>query len=198
MLQRINLVPGFSATDHLRRLMPLLLVGALLLIVVVLSGEYWWRQRQSALLAKEITALETATNQSEELQKSILQLTSQIKSMRNQVDQTTDQANRLTGHISMKQNFSDILADIGQALPPSLRCEKITINHEGGSIEGLAVHYRELPQLANKLRRNPRFATVMITEIDQSGERADSPFRFFITFQLQSKKQPPVLPRSGD
>lgn len=190
MLQRINLVPGFSATDHLRRLMPLLLTVTLLLIAAVLAGEHWWLQRRNALLAKEIITLETAAGQSEELQGSIQQLNAQVETLRNEVALTADQADRLAGHLVMKPDFANILAEIGQVMPSSLRADKITINRDSGSIEGLALHYPDLPQLADKLRRGNHFTSVLIKEIDRSGEATDSPFRFAITFQLQSDKRP--------
>ncbi|HCC54776.1 MAG TPA: hypothetical protein DEQ20_07625 [Desulfobulbaceae bacterium] len=190
MLQRINLVPGFSATDHLRRLMPLLLTVTLLLIAAVLAGEHWWLQKRNALLVKEITILETAAGQSEELQGSIQQLNAQAETLRSEVTMTADQADRLAGHFFMKPDFADILTEIGQVMPSSMRIDKITINRDGGNIEGQALHYQDLPQLADKLRRNSRFTSVLTKEIDRSGEAADSPFRFIITFQLQSDKRP--------
>lgn len=196
MLQRINLVPGVSATARLRRLMPLLLVVALLLITTLFSGEYWWLQRRSALLAKEITSLESAAGQSEELQSSIQQLNTQIETLRKQVTLTADQADRLAGHLFLKTAFSDILAEVGQVMPSSLRADKITINRDGGSIEGLALHYPDLPQLADKLRRNKHFTSVLIKEIDRGSEANDSPFHFAITFQLRSDQRPPERPQT--
>jgi len=196
MLQRINLVPGVSATAVLRRLMPLLLTVALLLIATLFSGEYWWLQRRSALLAKEITSLESAAGQSEELQSSVQQLTNQLETLRNQVTLIADEADRLAGHHFLKADFSDILAVVGQVMPSSLRADKITINLDGGSIEGLALHYSDLPQLADKLRQNKRFTSVLIKEIDRSSEASDSPFRFAITFQLRSDQRPPARPQT--
>lgn len=189
MLQRINLVPGLSDAERLRRFAPVFLGIVFLFAAFVLFSGVWFFKWRAERLDREISGLKATVGQSEELQNSLLQLSTQIKTLQEQVNIGTERANQLSGRFLPKPDFSGILADISRLMPTSLRCEKIVINREGGSIDGQAAHYRDLPKLAEALRRNPRFTSVYLKELDRGGEAEGNLFRFSVTFGLQQARK---------
>lgn len=185
MLQRINLVPKIPFSAKLRRWLPLLLAAALLLTIAAVTLADFRLKRWQALLSEEISRLEQDAGRSETLTAKVRHLTGQAEALRQQSADAAAQARKLGAPLAEKLPFSLILAEISQATPPSIRCDKITISRNQGIIHGLAVQYQELPLLVGELRRNPRFAGVTIQDIDRGDERADSPFLFTIIFQLK-------------
>lgn len=185
MLRRINLVPKVPASTKLQRLLPLLLAVGLLLTAAVLYGENWRLSNQAAVLAAEINQLEIGARQAEALQATVQQYSGQVEAARKRSTELDQQVRRVAEPVAEKPAFSAVLAEISQAMPPSIRCNRITVRQDGGTIEGLAIQYRELPQLVNELRRNPRFSSLTLMGIERGGERLDGPFSFTIIFKLQ-------------
>jgi len=87
-----------------------------------------------------------------------------------------------------KQSFSALLETVALMLPPTVRCEKITLGAKNGQISGEATIYRDLPAFVQKLGNIPRLRNVSLSVLNQQQKKESSVLTFNIVFELQDEK----------
>ncbi|MCX5875368.1 MAG: PilN domain-containing protein [Deltaproteobacteria bacterium] len=190
MLERINLVPQLPLAERIRKI-TLPAVGLLLaLIFLFLAASDRVLKSQISSLTKDIAAAQQRATEITATQAKIAQLTSSIKQQKDEKEQLSAQAAKLTGIQERKKYFSRVLAAITTAMPSSVRCDKITFAKDGGQIAGSALQYRELPAFVKTLGNNHLFASVMLHNLDRCPDAKKADFTFTITFQLKREGDP--------
>ena len=190
MLERINLVPQLPLAERIRKI-TLPAVGLLLaLIFLFLAASDRVLKSQISSLTKDISVAQQRATEITATQAKIAQLTSSIKQQKDEKEQLSVQAAKLTGIQERKKYFSRVLATITTAMPSSVRCDKIAFAKDGGQISGSALQYRELPAFVKALGNNHLFASVMLHNLDRSPDAKKADFTFTITFQLKREGDP--------
>ena len=190
MLERINLVPQLPLAERIRKI-TLPAVGLLLaLIFLFLAASDRVLKSQISSLTKDISVAQQRATEITATQAKIAQLTSSIKQQKDEKEQLSVQAAKLTGIQERKKYFSRMLAAIALTMPSSVRCEKIIFQKDGGQITGTAVQYRELPAFVKALGNTPHFANVMLRDLDRSPDAKKTDFTFTIAFQLKREADP--------
>jgi len=191
MFERINLVPHPPLAERIRGLI-LPATGILLILVIIFLGA------GNLLLKTKINSLDreiaTAKRQADEItvfQARVGMLAADIKRQKEEKERLSAEAAKLSAIHGKKKQFSQALGAIAAALPPSVRCEKITFQDDGGQIMGNAVQYRELPNLAKNLNANPLFAGAILHELDKNPDAKKTDFNFTISFQLKQEGETP-------
>ena len=190
MLERINLVPQLPLAERIRKT-TLPAVGLLLaLIFLFLAASDRVLKTQISSLNLDIAAAQQRAGEIAATQAKIAQLTSSIKQQKDEKEQLSIQATKLTSIQERKKYFSRLLSTIATAMPSSVRCEKIIFAKDGGQITGSALQYRELPAFVKALGNNPLFTSVMLHNLDRSPEAKKADFTFTIAFQLKREGDP--------
>ena len=124
MLERINLVPQLPLAERIRKI-TLPAVGLLLvLIILFLSASDRIFKAKISSLNLDIAAAQQRAGEIAATQAKIAQLTSSIKQQKEEKEQLSAQAAKLTSIQERKKYFSRVLATITTALPSSVRCDK--------------------------------------------------------------------------
>lgn len=190
MLERINLVPQLPLAERIKKTTLPALGLLLALIFLFLAASDRVLKRQISSLNLDIAAAQQRAAEIAATQAKIAQLTSSIKQQKDEKEQLSLQATKLTSIQERKKYFSRLLSTIATAMPSSVRCEKITFAKDGGQITGSALQYRELPAFVKALGNNPLFTSVMLHNLDRSPEAKKADFTFTIAFQLKREGDP--------
>lgn len=190
MLERINLVPQLPLDERIRKA-TLPVVGILLaLVLLFLAANDRILKTQIRSLNRDIAAAQQRAGEITATQARIAQLTGSITQQKEEKEQLSVQAAKLTSIQERKKYFSRMLAAIALTMPSSVRCEKITFQKDGGQIVGTAVQYRELPAFVKALGNTPPFTNVMLRDLDRSPDAKKTDFTFTIAFQLKREADP--------
>lgn len=190
MFERINLVPQLPLAERIRKT-TLPAVGFLLVLVILFlaASDRILKVRISSL-SHDIAAAQQRAGEVTATQAQIAQLTHSIKQQKDEKEQLSGEATKLSSIKERKQYFSRLLATIATAMPPSIRCDKIIFEKDGGQIIGTAIQYRELPAFVKTLGNDPAFAKVMLRDLDRSPDTKKADFTFTIAFQLRREGDP--------
>lgn len=184
-LQRINLVPQTPIPQRIRKALPFALAVLLLLIVTFLYTRHLQLVAKNHQLDAEIAQLETRVRHSTLLASDLKQLADAISQRKQQQGELQTQVESLSRQIAEKRSFSRVLATISEAIPSSVKCDKITFKGDAGLISGSAVQYRELPELVSRLQANPQFKRVTLQDIDRNSQAAEGRFLFTIAVEVK-------------
>lgn len=185
MLQRINLVPQTPLSTKIKRITPLILGLTFVILLVYLYADFQYLGSRIKQLDEEINRMASRTQQSTALQTTIKQLADSVSARRQQQTELKAKIAVLSEQLRQKRSFSLVLASISQALPSSVKCDKITFQQNTGLMSGTALQYRELPELVEKLRNNRLFKGVTLQDIDRDAKNAQGRFAFTIALELQ-------------
>jgi Tfp pilus assembly protein PilN len=185
MLQRINLVPQTPVPQKIRKALPLSLAGLLLLIVGFLYLSHLRLTTKIRQLDAEIQQIETRVQQSTNLATNLKQLADSVNQRKQRQGELQTQVTALSRQIEEKRSFSKLLATLSEAMPSSIKFEKITFKEQSGLINGSAVQYRELPELVSRLQADPQFKRVTLQDIDRNSQAAEGRFLFTIAVEVK-------------
>ena len=193
MLERINLVPRKSLARQIKKATPFV-IGILLCSS---AGAIWgyanYLDRQISAVDKEIELLQIRDNAIKSQQAAVQQLAVTIKQLGEEEKQLQEVVVNLARIPEQKQAFSALLDEIARILPPTIRCEKISLKTKSGQISGQATIYRDLPAFVQKLSEVPRLRNVSLTVLNQEQKDEADILSFNIIFELQDEKN--VAPR---
>ncbi|MEW6593274.1 MAG: PilN domain-containing protein [Thermodesulfobacteriota bacterium] len=185
MLQRINLVPQTPVPQKIRKALPFSLALLLLLIVAFLSLSHLRLTARLRQLDAEIARIETRLQQSTSLATDLRQLADSVAQRRQRQNELQTQVAALSRQIEGKRSFSKVLATISEAMPSSVKCDKLTFKEHSGLINGSAVQYRELPEFVSRLQESPLFTRVTLQDIDRTSQAAEGRFLFTIAVEVR-------------
>lgn len=185
MLERVNLVPQLPLSERLRKAtLPtaiiLLVLAALFLMVdnKLLQSQFNGVDRKISIATKNSEAAAT-------MQAHVAKLSQAVAAKREEIKRLGLRADQLGSLQTRKKHHSSVLAAIAQALPESIRCNKITFQDNGGLISGTALQYKELPGLIKALETDPIFSGVTLHDLDRSTEADKTEFNFTLSFGLR-------------
>lgn len=194
MLERINLVPQQLLSRRIKRSTPFVIgvllclsAGVFLLIASSLD-------RRINALDKEIQALRIKDDALKSMQAMVAQLAGHIKQLGEEEKQLQEVVVNLSRIPEQKQSFSALLDAVALILPPTVRCEKITLGTKNGQISGQATIYRDLPAFVQKLGEIPRLRNVSLSVLNQEQKKEGDILAFNIVFELQGGKQQAANP----
>jgi Tfp pilus assembly protein PilN len=194
MLERINLVPQQFLAQRIKRSTPVI-IGVLLCLAagVFLLFASSLAQRINAL-DKEIQTLRIKDDALKNMQAMVTQLSGHIKQLGEEEKQLQEVVANLARIPEQKQSFSALLDAVVLILPPTVRCEKITLGAKNGQISGQATIYRDLPAFVQKLGEIPRLRNVSLSVLNQEQKKEGDILAFNIVFELQGGKQQAANP----
>lgn len=185
MLQRINLVPQTPIPQQIRRALPISLAVLLVLIVSFLFVSHLRLTAKIRQLDAEIRTSESRVRQSTTLATDLKQLADTVSQRRQQQGELQEQVTTLSRQLEQKRSFARLLATISEAMPTSVKCDKISFKEKAGLISGSAVQYRELPEFVSRLQADPQFKRVTLQDIDRTSQAAEGRFLFTIAVEVQ-------------
>jgi Tfp pilus assembly protein PilN len=188
MRERINLVPQQALSRRIKKATPFVIVILLCLSAAVVLFFMQSLDRQMSTLGKVIQALQMRDDALKSQQAVVTQLTGNINQLRGEEKQLQEMVANLAMIPAQKQSFSALLDTIALMLPPTVRCEKITLGSKSGQISGQATIYRDLPAFVHKLSELPRLRNVSLTVLNQKQTNELAILSFNIVFELQEKK----------
>ena len=187
MLERINLVPQQLLSRRIKRATPFV-IGILLflsaggILVFVQSLD-----RRIHAVDKEIRALQIMDDALKSRQALVKQLAGNIQQLGEEEKQLQDMVANLARIPEQKQSFSALLDAVTLVLPPTIRCEKITLGSKSGQISGQATIYRDLPAFVQKLGEIPRLQNVSLSVLNQEQKKEVDTLAFNIVFEFQGE-----------
>lgn len=184
MFERINLVPQQSLALRIKKATPFILGGLLCLAagIIVLVGQYF--DRKIGAIDKEVHALQVKDDAIKSQQAVVKQLTANISQLGEEEKDVQKVVANLARIPEQKQSFSALLDAVALMLPPTVRCEKITLGAKSGQISGQATIYRDLPAFVQKLGEVPRLRKVSLTVLNQDQKKEMDTLSFSIVFDL--------------
>lgn len=185
MLERINLVPQRALAERIRLATPPVVGGLLALIIIFLAINDKLLQRRLKSIDREIAIAQQQSDDLLILQVKAGQLKGAVAKEREAIKNLVGEAAKFTGVEQRKRHFSPVLAAIIEALPGSVRCEKIRFEKDGGLISGTALLYREPSFFFSKLADNPLFSEVTLQDMDQAADAGKTGYAFTIAFTLK-------------
>jgi Tfp pilus assembly protein PilN len=188
MLERINLVPQQALSRRIKRTIPFILGTLLCISMGVVYIFTHSLDRQISALDKEIQALQIRDDALKSQQVVVVQLTGNINQLRGEEKQLQELVANLAMIPEQKQSFSALLDAVVLMLPPTVRCEKITLGMNSGQISGQATVYRDLPAFVQKLGEIPRLRNVSLSVLNQGQKKEMEILTFNIVFELQDEK----------
>jgi len=185
MLERINLVPGKPLSEQLKIIVPAILISLLLLIMVVI-----YLQNRFLTARIERITLETAILQSNQEKANIdlanlRRLAGELDGVQKQKISLLAEVGKIEAIRSRKRRYSLAVNTIAAILPNSLKCEKIAFKGGQGTIEGLALHHRDLPLTVKRLQENPVFLSAFLSDVDKAAEVPSAPLSFRIMVEIE-------------
>jgi Tfp pilus assembly protein PilN len=188
MFERINLVPQQALSRRIKKTTPVV-VGILLClavgVVLVLAQRL---DRQMKAIDKEIQALQLMDDAVKSRQVVVQQLTGSVKQLGEEEKQLQEMVVQLARIPEQKQSFSALLDAVAFVLPPTVRCEKISLGAKSGQISGQATIYRDLPAFVQKLGEIPRLRNVSLSVLNQEQKKDMDILAFSIVFELQEER----------
>ncbi|MBU0675385.1 MAG: PilN domain-containing protein [Proteobacteria bacterium] len=182
--QRINLVPRKPFSNKVRKVTPLILLILLVALAVGLSTE-------RKLIQERITSidLEVATIDANRIQNSTIlamkqALATELEDLARRRQDLVELVDKIEEIGRGKHHYSLIMNAISDNLPPTVRCNRITINGWSGVIEGTAVDYRSLPLMVNQLKMESGFRDVQLQNVEKNQDTVGGQVGFTITFEL--------------
>lgn len=185
MLNRINLVPQLPVSTRIRKLTPPLLSLLLAVILLFFFFENRLLEQRLGNTARKLDKIEQGISTSRQLQAEVQALSSRIKVLKEQKRQMESDADALAGPRSADHHLSLALLKITEALPPSVKCEKIAFNNNSVQINGVALQYRDLPPLIKALKEDPLFKTAQLQDIDRDSKGNRGRLSFTIMLALE-------------
>ena len=189
MLERINLVPQQLLSRRIKRATPFVIGVLLCLSVAAVWVFARYLDRQINVLDKEIQALQIKDDALKSKQAIVTQLAGNIKQLGEEEKQLQEMVDNLARIPEQKQSFSALMDAVTLVLPPTIRCEKITLGAKSGQISGQATIYRDLPAFVKKLGEIPRLQNVSLSVLNQQQKKELDTLAFNIVFELQGEKQ---------
>jgi Tfp pilus assembly protein PilN len=188
MLERINLVPQQALSRRIKRATPFVFGVLLCLSAGFFLFFMHSFDKQISALDKEIRGLQVRDDALRSQQAVVKQLTGNIDHLRGEEKQLQEMVANLAMIPEQKQSFSALLETVALMLPPTVRCEKITLGAKNGQISGEATIYRDLPAFVQKLGNIPRLRNVSLSVLNQEQKKESSVLTFNIVFELQEEK----------
>ncbi|MDA8164693.1 MAG: PilN domain-containing protein [Desulfobacteraceae bacterium] len=167
MLSRINLVPQLPVSTRIRKLKaPLLalLAGAMLLFF---SLENRLLDRRLESTDRDLAEIEREISLFEQLQAQVQALTTRSKALEQEKQKLEGDAGALTNSQTAPRRLSLALLKITEALPPTVKCQKIEFGKDAVQLHGVAMQYRDLPPVIKALKEDPLFKAAQIQDIDR-------------------------------
>lgn len=188
MFERINLVPQQALSQRIKKTTPVV-VGILVClavgVVLVLAQRL---DRQIKAIDKEIQALQLMDDAVKSRQAVVQQLTGSVKQLREEEKLLQEMVVQLARIPEQKQSFSALLDAVTFVLPPTVRCEKISLGAKSGQISGQATIYRDLPAFVQKLGEIPRLRNVSLSVLNQEQKKDMDILAFSIVFELREEQ----------
>ncbi len=189
MLERINLVPQQLLSRRIKRATPIVIGVLLCLSVGVFLVFAHSLDRRIKAVDKDLQALQVKDDALKGKQVVVKQLADNINQLGEAAKQIQEMVANLAKIPEQKQSFSALLDAVTVILPPTIRCEKITLEGRGGQISGQATIYRDLPAFVQKLGEIPRLQNVSLSVLNQEQRKEGDILAFNIVFELQGGKQ---------
>jgi Tfp pilus assembly protein PilN len=185
MLNRINLVPRLPVSTRIRRLTPPLL--GVLVAATLLFFHFENRRLDRSLegIDRELAEIERGIGLTEQLQAEVQALSTRTKALEEQKQLLQVDAGALAEPQVAARRLSLALLKITEALPPSVKCERIAFTKNTARINGVASQYRDLPQLIKSLKAEPVFRSAQLQDIDRDSEGGRERLLFTIVLALQ-------------
>ena len=168
MLERINLVPRKAAPNKIWAI--IVSITCLFFMITVLNFYSIYSST-----AKKLDEIALLNNQSAEYDNYLLILQDQVKAIKLSINNNkklikklsinANKTNKVKEH---KHYYSRALQSIAKQLPKSVKCNKVSVDGNNGSIEGIATIYDALPDFVDKLNDTSKiFSTASLQKIDQ-------------------------------
>ncbi len=189
MLERINLVPQKPFSEKIKKATPFVLCMLVTFLFLVFIFQKTAIERQIVAIDQEISKVYERSQMADKLKVMEAKLSNDVTTLQKLQTELQVTVDSMSPAKDGKFFFSRALAGITQALPASIKCNKISFQDNTGSIEGSAVRYRDLPKLVAILSQNPQFTKVVLQNIDKDLLK-DEPqlhndvFSFRIIFEL--------------
>ena len=189
MIERINLVPRKATPDKIWAI-----IGTISGLFFIIAALYFYSIYSSTAKKFDETAL--LNNQSAEYDNNLLILMDQVKTINLSINDkkslikklslNANKTNKVNEH---KHYYSRALQSIAKQLPKSVKCNKVSVDGNSGTIEGIATIYDALPDFVDKLNdTNKIFSTASLQKIDQTPQLLNTRsarYNFEIAFTLK-------------
>lgn len=188
MLERINLVPQPLLSRRIKRATPIVVGVLLALSIAVILGVAHSLDGRISVVDKEIQALQIKDDALKSKQALVIKLADSIKQLGEEAKQLQEMVANLAIIPEQKQSYSALLDAVTVILPPTIRCEKISLKGKSGQISGQATIYRDLPAFVQKLGEIPRLQNVSLSVLNQEQKKELDTLAFKIVFEFQGEK----------
>ncbi len=151
MIERINLSPTKSSPKRTWAIV-YIITG----LFFVIAGLGFYASYRSTV--KKMAEINLATNKSAQSDNDVVILQARILVLKRSIANRKSLIKKLSIGIKKYRNikgkkhyYSRVLQSIAEHLPKSVKCNKITVNGNKGSINGIATLYDALPEFIDKL-----------------------------------------------
>ncbi|HFQ82039.1 MAG TPA: hypothetical protein ENK33_11815 [Desulfobacterales bacterium] len=154
MIERINLSPTKSSPKR---------TWAVIYIITglffVIAGLGFYANYRSTV--KKLVAIDQATNKSAQsdndvviLKARIIVLKRSIAGRKNLIKKLSVDIKKINNIKGEKHYYSRVLQSIAEHLPKTVKCNKISVKGNNGSVNGVATLYDALPEFVDKLNKD--------------------------------------------
>ncbi len=183
MLERINIVPRKPLASKIRRMTALLLVliGATLASAIAFDRQQAMRQLQH--IQNETATVLDLERKAQDLQDDLARANQRLEERRAVLAALETRLQR-TALPGKRQHplMAPVLALIAESVPETVRLDALTLRGDRATVQGATLEYEALPLFIGRLQKDPRFADIVLKQVQQ--EAATQPPSFNFTLEL--------------
>ncbi|MFW8600223.1 PilN domain-containing protein [Desulfobacterota bacterium M19] len=154
MIERINLAPTKSSPGRTWAVVYIFTALFFVIAGLVLYTGYRSTVKKMAEINQAASKSAQSDNDVIIFQARIAVLKRSIASRKNLIRKLSVDIKKSSNIKAKKHYYSRVLQSIAERLPKSVKCNKIAINGNTGSINGIATLYDALPEFVDKLNRD--------------------------------------------
>ncbi|MCF6289430.1 MAG: PilN domain-containing protein [Desulfobacterales bacterium] len=186
MIDRINLVPKKPLSSKIKDKIPPVLVLVLAIIALNLYVQDRSLTNRINQAGKDRALLQQSTDNYSRSLNRFQAKKAELARLNQQNSLVAARVRRLTGLRHQKKIFSELLAVIAAATPPSIVFRSIRFNGNNGELSGEARGYEDLPGLVERLRNSGKFGEITLKAINRKNQDNEMLFEFNISGRLNN------------
>ncbi len=191
MIERINLSPTKSSPKRTWAVV-YIITG----LFFVIAGLGFYASYRSTV--KKLAEINLATNKSAQSDNDVIILQARVFVLKRSIANRKKLIQELSVDIKKNNNirgqkhyYSRVLQSIAEHLPKSVKCNKVAVNGNAGSINGVATLYDALPEFVDKLKNDRKiFSSAALQTIGKLSPPLNTTYtgyNFKIVFTLKSR-----------
>lgn len=184
-LERINLVPQTPIGEKIKKTAPLILGGFIIGILLFVGVKNSLLSRRIIAIDQELVTISNRIDQATQFQVQQKTLTDDIVKLNEEIASLQAKVTGIASIEADKRSFSRILTGISQALSPTMKCDKISIQGASGEMLGVALEYSDLPSFIDTLLANGLFKSATLKDVDRTVKEQRKNLAYRIAFELK-------------